>query len=94
MLRDRVALLEVGDSQRPDAPVQAGTEATARRAIPPYIGLDNCVARGQASLIRCQQATPLRISGRQCLFVLSEGLLDVGEGTRTPCSWTPASNWR
>ena len=36
------------------------------------------MARGQATLIRCQKATPLRISGRQCLFVLSQGLLDVG----------------
>ncbi len=76
-LPDRVAVLEVGDAQRPAPAVQASTETAAKRAIPPYIGLDNCVVRGQATLIRCEKATPLRISGRQCLFVLSEGLLDV-----------------
>jgi serine/threonine-protein kinase len=75
---DRVTMLEVGDSQRRESPVQEDAEAASKRAIPPYIGLENCVARGQATLIRGEQAKPLRISGRQCLFVLSEGLLDVG----------------
>ncbi len=78
LLQDRVALLDVGDAQRPEPVTPTGAEAAAKRAIPPFIGLTNCVARGQATLIHCETATPLRISGRQCLFVLSQGLLDVG----------------
>jgi serine/threonine-protein kinase len=78
LLQDRVALLEVRDTPRPEPPTPTVAEAAAKHAIPPFIGLTNCVARGQATLIRCDEATPLRISGRQCLVILSQGLLDVG----------------
>jgi hypothetical protein len=78
LLQDRVSWVEVVDAPRPEPSVTADTEAAPTRAIPPYIGLSNCVARGQATLIRCEKATPLRISGRQCLLVLSDYMLDVG----------------
>jgi len=77
-LQDRVALLEVSDEPHPVPSAVAEGEPAAARAIPPYIGLDNCLIRGPATLIRCEQAVPLRITGRQCLFVLSGQLLDVG----------------
>lgn len=86
-LQDRVTLLEVGGEPRAEPVVGVGAgvgaEASAKRAIPPYLGLDNCLVRGQATLLNCPQAVPLRISARQCLFVLSENLLDVG-GRETP----------
>lgn len=78
MLQDRVSVLEWMESPPPGAFAWAGLEVVGRRAIPPYIGLSNCVVRGQAALLHCQRATPLRFNGRQCLFVLADNLLEVG----------------
>ena len=76
--QDRVSVVEWIDAPRGEPFDPASAEESVKRAIPPYIQLSNCVARGQATLIRCDKAVPLRISGRQCLLVLSEYLLDAG----------------
>ncbi len=82
LLQDRVALIEVAAVQRSDPAAGSAAEDAAQRVIPPYLGLSNCVARGQATLIHCEQATPLRIVCRQSLLVTSDWLLDC-DGTDT-----------
>jgi len=77
-LQDRVSLVEVAEAPPADSPAGDGAEGAARRAIPPYLGLSNCVARGQATLIRCDKAAPLRIVCRQSLLASPDWLLDVG----------------
>ena len=82
LLQDRVSLVEVAAAPRSDLPAGDKADDAAQRAIPPYLGLSNCVARGQATLIRCEKATPLRIVCRQSLLATTDWLLDVG-GTDT-----------
>jgi len=78
VLQDRVSLLEVAETPRAEPAAGDVANGADKRAIPPYIGLSNCVARGQATLIRCEKAAPLRIVRRQSLLVTSDRLLDVG----------------
>lgn len=78
LLQDRVSVLEWFEAPTPGAFAWAGSEVAAKRAIPPYIGLANCVVRGQTALLHCERATPLRISARQCLFILADNLLAMG----------------
>ena len=78
LLQDRVSLVEVAEAPRADSPAGVTADDAAQRAIPPYLGLSNCVARGQATLIRCEKATPLRIVCRQSLLATPDWLLDVG----------------
>ncbi len=78
-LQDRVAVFRIhsGRLPRPEESLDNG-----EIPIPPYIGLSNCFARGQATLVRAPEATPFRIVCRQCLLITSERLIDV-EGRRT-----------
>lgn len=84
LLQDRVSVLEWMESPQPASFDGWGAEEAGERAIPPYIGLSNCVVRGQATLVRCERAVPLRISGRQCLLVLSDSLLVAGGRVSKP----------
>jgi len=84
LLQDRVSVLEWMESPQPASFDRWGAEEAGERAIPPYIGLSNCVVRGQATLVRCEKAVPLRISGRQCLLVLSDSLLVAGGRVSKP----------
>jgi len=77
-LQDRVSLVEVVEGPPAGAPAGDRVDGAASRAIPPYIGLSHCVARGQATLIRCEKAAPLRIVCRQSLLAAPDWLLDVG----------------
>jgi len=78
LLQDRVSVLEWLETPRPGPSDPSRSAGALNRLIPPYLGLTNCVVRGQAALIRCEKAIPLRISGRQCLFILSDSLLEAG----------------
>lgn len=77
-LQDRVSLVEVAEAPPTGSPEGDRVNGAASRAIPPYIGLSNCVARGQATLIRCEKAAPLRIVCRQSLLATPDWLLNVG----------------
>lgn len=74
---DRVSVLEWSRPPSRGAAAATAGDEPVQRTIPPYIGLSNCMIRGQAALVRCERAIPLRISARQCLIVLTDGLLEV-----------------
>jgi hypothetical protein len=74
-LQDRVAFFRLRSDRLPQS---EESPESSESPIPPYIGLSDCVARGQGTLAWAPEATPFRIVCRQCLLVTSQRLIDVG----------------
>ncbi|HND53421.1 MAG TPA: hypothetical protein PLV92_13520 [Pirellulaceae bacterium] len=53
-----------------------------RDAAPPWVNLQNCIARGQATLVRATSGVPFRLTWNQGLFVSTESLVQTA-GART-----------
>jgi serine/threonine-protein kinase len=58
-----------------DPPLAANGTSGER---PVYIGLQGCIARGQAALLRAETATPVNLDWTEGLFVGSERMVEVG----------------
>jgi hypothetical protein len=74
-LQDKVAFVQIRSDWLPRSE-DAAEDGEA--PLPPYIGLLNCVARGQGTLVWTAEATPFRLVCRQSLLVVSGRLIDVG----------------
>ena len=56
----------------------------ARDTTTPLITLRNCVARGQATLVRSPKGVPFRLTWQQGLFASSEGLIETSGARSQP----------
>jgi hypothetical protein len=54
------------------------SEADRRSMSPAFIGLQSCIARGQAALIRAETATPFGLNWTEGLFVSTEPMVVAG----------------
>ncbi|MCU0958986.1 MAG: protein kinase [Pirellulaceae bacterium] len=78
----RVSCLHVLPPAAAGDPPSAGQEPRAQ----PEIRLRDCVARGQASLVRSDQAAPFRLTWEHGLFISSEELVELGASTPAPAA--------
>jgi hypothetical protein len=72
--QDKAAFFELANQAHPETSEPG--DAT-QQPIPPHIGVSQCVARGQATLLYAEEATPFRIVCGQCLITSSQRLVDV-----------------
>jgi serine/threonine-protein kinase len=79
--QDRVAFFTIEELALAQS---LGSEDHSAPSIPPHVGLSNCLARGEATLVRCEQASPFRIVCRQCLLVMSDRLIDIDGAREKP----------
>ncbi|MEQ8790964.1 MAG: protein kinase [Pirellulaceae bacterium] len=53
-------------------------------AAPLFLSLDNCIARGQAALVRADTATPFSVNWNQGLLVTTEPMIEAGGAAEEP----------